>query len=113
MAKIRNSSMKNLHGDGNVKIFTDNSGKEYTISNTGMKNLHGDGYEQKVEERGSTQYFGAGNSIMMTILFISFFILVLNLFIWEKDILYQIGFIGMAGSIVIDTLIGFFTGWKQ
>ncbi len=54
MAKIRNSGMKNLHGDGNVKIFTYNNGKEYTISNTGMKNLHGDGYVQKVEERGST-----------------------------------------------------------
>ena len=68
MAKIRNSEMKNLHGDGNVKIFTDNNGKEYTISNTGMKNLHGDGYVQKVEERGSGDYIGASNPILWTII---------------------------------------------
>ena len=109
MAKIRNSGMKNLYGDGNVKIFTDNNGKEYTISNTGMKNLHGYGYVQKVKERGSSDYFGACNPILMIIAFIAPILIFINYLKWDNDVISNICWIAFIGSIIIDGILGFFT----
>ena len=68
MAKIRNSSMKNWYGEGNQKIFTDNSGKEYIIRNSAMDNWYGDGKQIIVEEKNNrNNIIAAGNTILITI----------------------------------------------
>lgn len=110
MANIRNSGMKNLHGDGNVKIFTDNSGKEYTISNTGMKNLHGDGYVQKVKERGSSSdYIGACNPILMTIICVFAILYLINTLKWDNPLIDTITYIVVPVAALIDVILGLFT----
>lgn len=109
MAKIRNSGMKNLHGDGNVKIFTDNNGKEYTISNTGMKNLHGDGYVQKVKERGSSDYIGACNPILWTIICIFGILYLINTLKWDNSLIDTITYIVVPVAALIDVILGLFT----
>ena len=109
MAKIRNSVMKNLHGDGNVKIFTDNNGKEYTISNTGMKNLHGDDYVQNVKERGSSDYIGAGNPTLLTIIFIFMILMIVNTLKWGNPLIDTIGWVVIPVAALIDVILGLFT----
>ena len=36
MGKIRNSALKNVHGDGYQKIYTDDNGTNYRIRNPGV-----------------------------------------------------------------------------
>ena len=54
MARIRNSSVNNVFGEGKEQIFTDDNGKEYTIRNSSLDNVFGEGKEKIVTERGSS-----------------------------------------------------------
>ena len=54
MGKLRNSALKNVHGEGHQKIYTDDNGNNYRIRNSALKNAHGDGYQQIVEKEGSS-----------------------------------------------------------
>ena len=50
MAKIENTFVPNIHGDGFVKKVTTDSGEEYLIQNTFVPNIHGDGFVQEVKK---------------------------------------------------------------
>ena len=50
MAKIKNSVIPNIYGDGNEKILTTDNGEEYRISNSAIPNIYGDGQEINVKK---------------------------------------------------------------
>lgn len=58
MAKIKNSMVPNIYGDGNEKILTTDDGEEYRISNSAIPNIYGTGQEinaKKVKSNKSNE----------------------------------------------------------
>lgn len=52
MAKIKNSCIPNMFGDGYEKLLTLDDGREFKIRNSMVPNIFGDGHEQEVIEIG-------------------------------------------------------------
>ena len=63
MARIRNSSLDNVYGEGKEQIFTDDNGKEYIIKNSSLNNVYGTGKEKRVVESNSNN-----NSLLVELL---------------------------------------------
>lgn len=106
MGKIRNSALKNVHGDGYQKIYTDDNGTNYRIRNSALKNAHGDGYQQIVEKEGASADVPMGGSIFF---YISIVLLVASIVSamkdWECTFPLMIAFII---SLVIDIAISWY-----
>ena len=54
MARIRNSSTKNAHGDGYEQILTTDDGKSYRIKNSSSNYVYGSGKEKVIVENKSS-----------------------------------------------------------
>ena len=50
MAKIRNTGIPNVFGDGYEQEVELDNGKKYRIRNSGVPNVFGEGYEKEIEE---------------------------------------------------------------
>lgn len=108
MARIKNSMTDNVYGGGKEQILTTDDGRSYVIKNSATRNVHGGGYEKEIKECGSSDYIGACNPILMTII-VSLIILLLINFNWNNPIIYRICMIGIIVSVIIDVLLGFFS----
>ena len=50
MARIKNTGVPNIFGEGYEQELELDNGKRYRIKNTGVPNIFGEGYEQEIQE---------------------------------------------------------------
>lgn len=53
MAKIRNTSARNIYGDGYEQEITLDNGEQYIVKNSSARNIYGDGYEKEIVKKGT------------------------------------------------------------
>ena len=51
MAKIKNSSARNIYGDGYEQEITLDNGEQYIIKNSSARNIYGNGYEKEIVKK--------------------------------------------------------------
>lgn len=101
MAKIRNSMVSNVFGEGKEKILTLDNGDEYIIRNSPVSNVFGDGKELEIEKRvGNESASYSWPLFVFPLAALIFLIGLLGIFTTGGKILMAVGIISFLVSII-------------